>query len=145
MTAPQINDTSSNHQYVFAVNELAAYRTVTLPLLAGNDTFVFENHAQVLANKSLVGTTTNDSAAAGHVGEYIQSVIVSGSAVALTSTTPANLTSISLTAGDWVVDAVFQFTGNAATTVTYLIGSISTTSATLDNTAGAAAGRRRTP
>ena len=34
LTTPQINDTSSDHQYVFAVSELAADRTVTLPLLA---------------------------------------------------------------------------------------------------------------
>ena len=42
LTTPQINDTSANHQYVFAVSELVADRTVTLPLLTGNDTFVFE-------------------------------------------------------------------------------------------------------
>ncbi len=50
---PQINDTSDDHQYVFAVSELTADRTVTLPLLTGNDTFVFENHTQTLTNKSI--------------------------------------------------------------------------------------------
>ena len=34
LTTPQINDTSADHQYIFAVSELAADRTVTLPLLA---------------------------------------------------------------------------------------------------------------
>ena len=53
MTTPQINDTSANHQYVFGVSELAADRTVTLPLLTGNDTFVFANHAQTLDNKTI--------------------------------------------------------------------------------------------
>ena len=53
MTTPQINDTSANHQYVFAVSELAADRTVTLPLLTGNDTFVFANHTQTLDNKTI--------------------------------------------------------------------------------------------
>jgi Bacteriophage T4 gp9/10-like protein. len=33
ISTPQINDTSSDHQYVFAVSELAADRTVTLPPL----------------------------------------------------------------------------------------------------------------
>tara|TARA_B100000035_G_scaffold120446_1_gene102267 strand:+ start:220 stop:1194 length:975 start_codon:yes stop_codon:yes gene_type:complete len=56
LTLPQINDTSSDHQYVFAVSELAADRTVTLPLLAGNDEFVFKDHAVTLDNKTL-GTT----------------------------------------------------------------------------------------
>ena len=53
LTAPQINDTSADHQYVFAVSELAADRTVTLPLLAGNDEFVFKDHAVTLTNKTM--------------------------------------------------------------------------------------------
>ena len=56
LTTPQVNDTSADHQYVFAVSELAADRTVTLPLLAGNDEFVFKDHAVTLDNKTL-GTT----------------------------------------------------------------------------------------
>ena len=57
ITTPQINDTSADHQYVFAVSELAADRTVTLPLLTGDDEFVFKDHTQTLTNKTL--TTTN--------------------------------------------------------------------------------------
>lgn len=57
LTTPQINDTSANHQYVFAVSELAADRTVTLPLLDGNDTFVFAAHTQTLTNKTIDGGT----------------------------------------------------------------------------------------
>lgn len=53
LTTPQINDTSADHQYVFAVSELAADRTVTLPLLTGNDEFVFKDHTQTLTNKTL--------------------------------------------------------------------------------------------
>ena len=52
-TNPQINDTSSDHQYIFAVNELTANRTITLPLLTTSDTFTFENHTQTLTNKTL--------------------------------------------------------------------------------------------
>ena len=53
LTLPQINDSSADHQYVFAVSELAADRTVTLPLLTGNDEFVFKDHSQTLTNKTL--------------------------------------------------------------------------------------------
>lgn len=71
LTTPKINDTSSDHQYVFAGSELTADRTVTLPLLTGNDDFVFEDHIQTLTNKTHVqrvatyspvgaGTTTID-------------------------------------------------------------------------------------
>jgi hypothetical protein len=59
LTTPQINDTSVNHQYVFAVSELTADRNVTLPLLAGNDEFTFNAHAQTLSAKSIdLGTNT---------------------------------------------------------------------------------------
>ncbi len=53
LTTPRINDTSADHQYIFAVSELADNRTITLPLLTGNDTIVFNNHTQTLENKSL--------------------------------------------------------------------------------------------
>jgi len=59
LTTPQINDTSANHQYVFAVSELAADRIVTLPLLGGGDTFVFNDHTATLKNKTLQSPQLN--------------------------------------------------------------------------------------
>ena len=59
ITTPQINDTSADHQYVFAVSELSADRTVTLPLLAGNDTFAFAGFAQTFTNKTLTSPVIN--------------------------------------------------------------------------------------
>ncbi len=49
----ELQDTASDNIYIFGVNELAADRTVTLPLLTGNDTFVFEAFTQILTNKTL--------------------------------------------------------------------------------------------
>ena len=59
LTTPQINDTSSDHQYIFGVSELAADRTVTLPLLGGNDEFTFNAHTQTLTNKTLTTPVVN--------------------------------------------------------------------------------------
>ena len=59
LTTPQINDSSADHQYIFAVADLAADRTVSLPLLAGNDTFVFEAFTQTLTNKTLTSAVLN--------------------------------------------------------------------------------------
>lgn len=78
----------------------------------------------------LPGTATNDNAATGYVGEYIQSVVVQGSPVSLTSGAGANITNISLTAGDWDVWGIVGFIPGSTTNYTLLIGSISTTSAT---------------
>ena len=52
-TTPQINDSGADHQYVFAVGNLAADRNVTLPVLTGHDVWVFEAHAQTLTNKTI--------------------------------------------------------------------------------------------
>lgn len=84
----------------------------------------------VLNGRQLAGTTTNDSAGAGQVGEIISSEIVSGSAVALTTNIPADVTSISLTAGDWDVWGTVALV-NVGTTVTAVQGAINTTSANL--------------
>jgi len=84
----------------------------------------------------LPGTTTNDNASAGNIGEFVSATVATGSAVSLTTVTAANLTSISLTAGDWDVWCAGHFNMASTTTVTLLEMSISTTSATRNTTAG---------
>ena len=80
---------------------------------------------------NIVGTTTNDSASAGSVGEFISSVIASGSSVSLSNGIAKNLTSISLTAGDWDVwGNVYLVSGGNANVITESKGWISSTSAT---------------
>jgi hypothetical protein len=79
----------------------------------------------------ILGTTTNNNAAAGEIGEFISSEVLSGSAVSLTTATPANVTSISLTAGDWDVWAQVGFLPAATTSITNYQGGINTVSATL--------------
>jgi hypothetical protein len=73
----------------------------------------------------IVGTTTNNNANAGSVGEYISS---SASAVSLTTSTPTNITSISLTAGDWDVSGAVAFVNPGTSSVSSMIAGISTTS-----------------
>lgn len=66
------------------------------------------------------GTNTNNSAAAGFVGEYVESAIDSGSPVTLGLTNVySDLTSISLTAGCWLVSLSGRILiSNGATTWT---------------------------
>ena len=49
------------------------------------------------------GTNTNDNAGTGDIGEFVSSVIASGSSISLSNNTPTNITSIVLTSGDWNV------------------------------------------
>ena len=77
----------------------------------------------------VIGTTTNNSANAGSIGEYISSTVAS-TGVSLTTTVFANITSISLTAGDWDVSGVVAITNPGTTTFSYINYGTSTTSAT---------------
>ncbi len=65
LTTPQINDTSADHQYIVAVNELAADRTITLPLLTGNDEVVFKDHTVTMTNKTLTAPTLTSATITG--------------------------------------------------------------------------------
>lgn len=85
-----------------------------------------------LSGSELIGTTTNDNATAGNVGQYAQSTVAQGSAVSLTSTVTANVTSISLTAGDWDVWGLAEITGTA-TTVNFFSGCLSLVSANVSD------------
>ena len=76
----------------------------------------------------IVGTTTNDSANAGSIGEY---VFASPVAITLSSGTPANVTSISLTAGDWDVTGNTYFLVTATGPLTAAVSGVSTTTAAL--------------
>ena len=82
----------------------------------------------------IIGTTAADNASAGKVGEVISSNIAYASAISITNATPKNLTSISLTAGDWDVWGNIGFLPAATTTVSLIYGGISTTSATFPDT-----------
>jgi len=98
LTTPQINDSNASHQYIFGVANLTADRTVSLPLLTGNDTFTFNAFAGTLTNKTIDSdnnTITNIvnadvKAAAGIVDSKLATIAtgnkVSGSAVQLSGT-----------------------------------------------------------
>lgn len=80
---------------------------------------------------NLRGTDSNDSADAGYVGEY-QSALSAGVAVAATGTYVA-IASLSLTAGDWDVEANAQVNAGSLTTVSQLVVGLSTAPTSIDS------------
>jgi len=78
----------------------------------------------------VVGTAKADDAAAGMVGEYIHRSSPPG-ATPVTTMVGTSVLSMSLPAGDWDVTGVFGVLPNAGTSITSLIGGISTTSGVL--------------
>ena len=92
-----------------AVSDLTAERSVSaadMTLSTGNLTFS-------TSGKGIAGTTTNDSASAGVVGQYIESVVTSTTSTAANSAF-FDVTSITLTAGDWDVSAILIYVQNGA-------------------------------
>jgi hypothetical protein len=104
---------------------VAGTTVLTLPATTGN---ILASTAQLIGN----GTTTNDSASAGQVGEYIDSLVVTASV----GTTATTLTSISLTAGDWDLSGCVAL--NGANGVTSLRAAINTTT---NSTSGTTLGK----
>jgi len=79
-----------------------------------------------ITTPNITGVASGSNATAGSVGEYITASATS--VAAFGSGTAGNITSISLTAGDWDVTGLATAVGG--TTVTSVGGGISTTSAT---------------
>jgi hypothetical protein len=61
MVLPKIADASAAYNYSFVVSPLTLDVTVKLPLLLGNDEFVFKDHLQILTNKTLTAPILNDA------------------------------------------------------------------------------------
>lgn len=92
--------------------------------------------ASVALAGQLPATITNDNAATGLLGEYVESVVLTGSAVSLTTATAKTITSISLTAGDWDIDGIVNFNSGLTTNIIKTQGSLSLTTNTVDATPG---------
>lgn len=134
----QINDTNGNaiiglNPQVSSVNNILISNSPTGNALginaSGTDTDITISIASKGAGRSQIrGAGTNVNVSPGYVGEFVSSVIAFASAVSLTTVTAANVTSISLTAGDWDVFGNIAFAVSGA--CTSLGGWISSTSAT---------------
>ena len=109
----------------------------TAVTIGSNQSATFAGALTPSQTNGLVGTTTNNNANAGSVGEVVSSSVAVGSAVALTTASGAftgkTITSISLTAGDWDVFGVVGINNAATTNFTASAGGINTVADTLNS------------
>ena len=82
---------------------------------------------------NIAGEIDGVAAGAGYIGQPLSSLIPSGSAVSLTTGTPANVTSIALTAGDWDVEGTVDYVASTASIAVSAVweSGINTTTAAL--------------
>lgn len=71
----------------------------------------------------IVGTTTNDNANAGSVGEYVTATVTN---VTLTNASYIDIATISLSAGDWDVTGVIAFNPAGSTVIQAMLAGINT-------------------
>jgi hypothetical protein len=81
------------------------------------------------STSGIIGTTTNDNAAAGSVGEFLDSTLSAFTNYG-TSGTVVNQQTLALTAGDWDVYGLLIYSANGATG-TFINGGLSLTSASI--------------
>jgi hypothetical protein len=67
----RVGDSDASHFYLFAGSNLAANRTITLPLLTGNDTAVMEAFTQTLTNKTINTTDNSLTATSQATGDVL--------------------------------------------------------------------------
>lgn len=117
-------------------------RTGATSSLAGLGSLAFQNSNSVsitggnIVSSAVSGTTTNDNAPAGFIGEETESTVPIGSPVSLATGIASDITSILVSAGDWDAQADIWFTRNASTSVTQRFGWVSSTSATVPTPPG---------
>jgi hypothetical protein len=117
--------------YVISHNVLFGNLTGALiDFASGTHKFINNNPGAPGGTVYVHGVTDGSNAGAGSVGEYVAANRAFGAALTLTNLTPADIVSISLTAGDW------DISGNilCKTTTTgfqFAVGSIGTVSSTI--------------
>lgn len=117
-----------------------AVTTDTFPLLGLAQTFTGQQTLSAAAGNPVHGTNTNDSASAGYIGEYVESI--PGTVSFGSSSVFSDYTSISLTAGDWELTFLAQADPASVGTFTDWELGISTT--TGNSTTGLVVGSNRT-
>lgn len=109
-----------------------------------SDNFVITNNdvrtnsvAGLVNNATGTNGVVRDNVTGSAVDEYVETIVTSGSPIALVTATAKDVATISLPAGDWDVEYIPGFTGGATTTLTYVVACVSSgVTNTLDQTNG---------
>lgn len=112
----------------YVSNTVSSTGGATYDAVGSGSSFTFSD--VIIPSAGIKGTTTNDNATALNVGEYASSLVAVGSAITMTTTVTSNITSISLTAGDWDVEGNVNFT-EGAITISQRTAGLTSTSATI--------------
>lgn len=124
-------------------NDNATIRKMVTFILAVGQSLVYNAESGWIVQSykagQILGTATNDNAGAGFVGEFISSTVLGGASINLPNNTPTDITSISLSPGDWDVEGYAEQNPGVGCATTVLLGwtsAISATAPTRPNSGG---------
>lgn len=117
-------------QEIRAYNADTVPHTLLLQLNRGGTIRIIEAATVPVGGSFLYAPTVRSEDAAP--AQIVDSAVLAGAAVALTTATPLDVTSVTLGPGRWLLTGAVYFTGAAGTTITRVVGSISDTLDTLD-------------
>ncbi|QTD88891.1 hypothetical protein [Burkholderia anthina] len=124
-TAWQIQNASSSNLFTVARYVSGTYTDSPLTIASANGLVTMADGLTVNGaitpsqTSGIVGTTTNNNAKAGSVGEF-QSTM--GTAQSLVNGSYADVNTLSLTAGDWDVQGSVAFNGSGLTATAFVVG-----------------------
>lgn len=118
------------------LSSAAGTTTVTVSKIGG----VTPGAMATAAVGQIPGTATNDSAAAGNIGEFAFANLTSGAALILSNNSATTVVALPLTAGDWDVWGIVVFKAATLTVVTVADAGVSTSSGTQPGLASGAQG-----
>jgi hypothetical protein len=122
---------------------MATNNVLNVPLSGNTGTGLFVGSVSPTINQltfnpptqGIVGVTNGSNASAGYVGEVISSTVLFASSVTVVSLTNTDLTSITLSAGDWDIYANMNFTSTVTNIIVNTKCWINDVSATLPDNA----------
>ena len=116
----------------FTITNAATGGKPTFSLTGGDSNIIGRLDSKGTGGWDIKGTSTNDNAPAGYVGEIISATLAQGSAVSISSATYGVAATIALTAGDWIVEGQVAFIGSP-TGITQFLGGINTSNSGVGN------------
>lgn len=100
-------------------------------LIDDSDNITNVTSLEFSSTAGIIGTTTDDDADSGSVGEFLFTQVLQANAVSLTNNTNVDIATLPLGAGDWIISGTVTFTGQAnSTIVTRQLSWINTSSVT---------------
>lgn len=131
LASPTFTGTPTVPGYLTTASAVSTYAPIASPTFTGTVSTAAITATGAITpatTAGIVGTTAANNANTGSIGEF---AVANGSAIPLTTSTATNVTSLTLTAGDWDVNGSVLIQAASSTIISNALAGVSGASATL--------------